>query len=70
MILFRRWTNIFYGTMDETISPEDGVQSATVDSSITLDRGLFSWIYATFKIKLVFILFHKNIVKFHIFYIQ
>ncbi|XKL63810.1 hypothetical protein PGB90_006174 [Kerria lacca] len=51
MILFRRWTNIFYGTMDETISPEDGVQSATVDSSITLDRGLFSWIYATFKIK-------------------
>lgn len=50
-----RWTRIFYGTMDEMVGPEDGTPQTVADTSITQDRGLFSWIVATFKIKLVFV---------------
>lgn len=57
--LLRRWTRIFYGTMDEIIGTEDGVPPTATETSITQDRGLFSWIVATFKIKLV----HANEVQ-------
>lgn len=39
--------------MDEIVSSEDGTPANVTDTSITQDRGLFSWIVATFKIKLV-----------------
>lgn len=48
-----RWTRFFYGTMDEVIGPEDGVPTPIIDTSIARDRGLFSWIWATMRIKLV-----------------
>lgn len=46
-----RWTRFFYGTMDEVIGPEDGVPTPIIDTSIARDRGLFSWIWATMRIK-------------------
>lgn len=39
--------------MDEVVGPEDGVPTPIIDTSIARDRGLFSWIWATMRIKLV-----------------
>lgn len=46
-----KWTQIFYGTMDEVVGASEVESVASLDSSIHIDKGFCSWLTAVFRIK-------------------
>jgi hypothetical protein len=50
-----RWTQLFYGNMDEITgaSSTDAESVASLDSTLYIDKGFCSWITAVFRIKYV-----------------
>ncbi|XP_075213125.1 transmembrane protein 63 isoform X2 [Lycorma delicatula] len=46
-----KWTQLFYGTMDEVVGATEINSTTSLDSSIHIDRGFCSWLIAIFKIK-------------------
>jgi len=48
-----RWSRIFYGTTDENSENniEDGNSTTTLDNSMPVDRGLFSWFLTIIQLR-------------------
>lgn len=46
-----KWTQLFYGTMDEVVGASEVESITSLDSSIHIDKGFCSWLTAIFKIK-------------------
>lgn len=48
-----RWSRIFYGTNDENSENniEDGNSTTTLDNSMPVDRGLFSWFLTIIQLR-------------------
>ncbi|PSN32304.1 CSC1-like protein 2 [Blattella germanica] len=46
-----KWTQLFYGTMDEVVGASEVDSVTSLDSSIHMDRGFCSWLAAIFRIK-------------------
>lgn len=46
-----RWTQLFYGTLDDVVGATEVNSGNCLDSSVHIDRGFCSWLIAIFKIK-------------------
>ncbi|XP_054283648.1 calcium permeable stress-gated cation channel 1-like isoform X1 [Macrosteles quadrilineatus] len=46
-----RWTQLFYGTLDDVVGATEVNSVTSLDSTVHIDRGFCSWIIAIFKIK-------------------
>lgn len=47
-----RWTQLFYGAVDEGVGVSELEDSAaSLDSSVQIDQGFCNWLVAIFKIK-------------------
>lgn len=46
-----RWTQLFYGTLDDVVGATEVNSGNSLDSSVHIDRGFCSWLIAIFKIK-------------------
>jgi hypothetical protein len=49
--IFCRWTQLFYGAMDEVMGASEVQSVASLDSSVHIDKGFCSWLIAIFRIK-------------------
>jgi len=58
-----RWSRIFYGTTDENSENniEDGNSTTTLDNSMPVDRGLFSWFLTIIQLRYYTIYLKDNI---------
>ncbi|XP_025198856.1 CSC1-like protein 2 [Melanaphis sacchari] len=50
---YEKWSRIFYGTTDESSenNVEDGNSTTTLDNSMPVDRGLFSWFLTIIQLR-------------------